>query len=105
MRSRRPSTSNRGPGHRSMPNFYYKATDPAGKWVSGEIHGATRERATAQLIGQGLFVESLAEIEPHAPPARSAVSRQDTIELIEQLASLTRSGLPLPSGLRAAGQE
>jgi type II secretory pathway component PulF len=88
-----------------MPNFYYRATDSSGKWVSGEINGDSHEQATAQLISQGLFVESLAETESHAPPMRSVASQQDLVELIEQLASLTRSGLPLPSGLRAAGQE
>lgn len=33
------------------------------------------------------------------------ISGRESVELVEQLVSLTRSGLPLPSGLRAAGEE
>ena len=88
-----------------MPNFYYKATDSSGKWVSGEIREETRDQAAAQLIGRGLFVESLTEGESHAPAAKSGFSGRELVELIEELSTLTRSGLPLPSGLRAAGRE
>ena len=88
-----------------MPNFYYKATDAVGKWVSGEIQGATREQAEARLVGQGFLVEDLTEVESHKPPAKATASPEDLIALVEQLSSLSRSGLPLPSGLRAAGEE
>jgi type IV pilus assembly protein PilC len=88
-----------------MPNYLYKATDAGGKWLTGEIHGATREQAEARLLEQGLLVESLHEAEVLTSRWVSTGSRADLVELVEQLASLTRSGLPLPSGLRAAGQE
>ena len=35
----------------------------------------------------------------------ASVTRREVAEMVEQLAALTRSGLPLPSGLRAAGAE
>ncbi len=38
-------------------------------------------------------------------PAPGRLSRADLVELIEQIAALTRSGVPLPSGLRAAANE
>jgi type II secretory pathway component PulF len=88
-----------------MPNYLYKATDPDGKWRSGEIQGATREEAEARLLERGLVVESLSEAEPARPIRDSSSSRRELVELVGQLASLTRSGLPLPSGLRAAGRE
>ena len=88
-----------------MANFRYNATDSGGKWVSGEVQGADRDEVEARLRGDGLRVESLTEAEA-VPTARSSpASERDMVELIEQLASLTRSGLPLPSGLRAVGEE
>ena len=87
-----------------MPNYYYKATDVQGRWLSGEIEGSTRVEATRRLAERGLAVESLeeAELPAHRGPS---VNRAELVELVEHLASLTRSGLPLPSGLRAAGLE
>jgi type II secretory pathway component PulF len=84
-----------------MPHYFYKATDADGKWRTGEIQGDTPDQAQATLREQGWIVESLTEAEP----ARSSGSRAELVELVEQLASLTRSGLPLPSGLRAAARE
>ncbi len=88
-----------------MPNYLYKATDAGGRWLSGEIQGATLEQAEASLVERGLVVESLSEAEPTPSTRDKASSRRELVELVEQLASLTRSGLPLPSGLRAAGLE
>jgi type II secretory pathway component PulF len=88
-----------------MPNYLYKATDGTGKWLSGEIQGVTRAQAEARLLEQGLLVESLHEAEPAPSPRRTATNRAEVVELVEQLAALTRSGLPLPSGLRAAAGE
>ena len=88
-----------------MPNYLYKATDAGGKWRSGEVQGATREEAEARLVQLGLSIETLDEAEPAPAHRGSSASRAELVELVEQLASLTRSGLPLPSGLRAAGQE
>ena len=88
-----------------MPNYLYRATDAGGKWLSGEIEGATREQAEARLLEQGLIVESLREAESASSYRGSVASRAELVELVDHLASLTRSGLPLPSGLRAAGRE
>jgi type II secretory pathway component PulF len=88
-----------------MPNYLYKATDSSGKWLTGEIQGETRERAEAGLLELGLLVESLSEAESPSESRGSSGTRAELVELVEQLASLARSGLPLPSGLRAAGME
>ncbi|WP_435006684.1 type II secretion system F family protein [Tundrisphaera lichenicola] len=85
-----------------MAKFRYGATDTSGKWISGESIGESREAVEADLNSRGLAVESLVEAEDFSG---SRLSRSDTSEFVEQLASLTRSGLPLPSGLRAAAAE
>ena len=88
-----------------MATFRYQATDPRGKVVFGEIQATTREEVEDLLRADDLLVENLTEAEPR-PLARSAtLSKSDLVELVEQLASLTRAGLPLASGLRAAGRE
>jgi type II secretory pathway component PulF len=85
-----------------MAKYRFNATDERGKWVSGEAEGESREAVEAQLRSESLAVESLIEAEGEAV---GRVSRRDSLELVEQLAGLARSGLPLPSGLRAAGAE
>ena len=88
-----------------MPNYLYKATDLDGKWLTGEVLGATREEAEARLLERGLLVEALSEAESPSFPRGSLDTGEDLAELVGQLSSLARSGLPLPSGLRAAGRE
>jgi type II secretory pathway component PulF len=39
------------------------------------------------------------------PETARTLSKGDLVELVEQLASLTRAGVPLPSGLRASAEE
>ncbi len=90
-----------------MPNFRYTASDAQGVWRTGEVEGDDREAVEARLARGGWVVESLREADsgPIEVAGGVALSRAEVAELVEQLASLTRSGLPLPSGLRAAGDE
>ncbi len=88
-----------------MPSYRYTAVNPQGKWITGEIHGQGRDHVEALLMADGLTVEKLGEAEPAPSSDLRAISRREVAELMEQLAALTRSGLPLPSGLRAAGEE
>ncbi len=88
-----------------MPNYRYNATDALGKWVSGEVHGTSFDEVEARLSGDGLRVEGLTEAEVEDAGRSAVASERETVELIEQIASLTRSGVPLPSGLRAVGEE
>jgi type II secretory pathway component PulF len=85
-----------------MPNFRYKATDAGGKRVSGEIEATSRDEAESLLRLDDLLVESMTEA---GSRPSSTISRGDAVELVEQLASLMRAGVPLASGLRAAGRE
>ncbi len=93
-----------------MPNFRYTASDRRGVWRTGEVEGPTRDEVAAGLVAEGLEVDSLVEAEPEPardvrPEAGVTLTRVEVAELVEQLEGLTRSGLPLPSGLRAAGLE
>lgn len=93
-----------------MPKFRYTASDRQGVWRTGEAQGETREEVEATLAAGGLVVESIREAEADAvaielAPVGGSLSRREVAELVEQLEGLTRAGLPLPSGLRAAGAE
>jgi len=88
-----------------MPRYLYRATDARRKRLTGEIEGEDRGHAEARLIEQGLLIETLDVVETVSDEQNQAVNRAELVELVEQLAALTRSGLPLPSGLRASAEE
>ncbi len=88
-----------------MPSYRYSGLDDQGRRVGGLIEAGTKGQAEAQLAADGFAVERLAIVEEGPVDFPGSVSRRDLAELVEQLAALTRSGLPLPSGLRAAGAE
>jgi type II secretory pathway component PulF len=85
-----------------MANYHYTATDARGQPVSGMIYATSREDLEELLRADDLLLLSASEVEPKSGPR---VSRNDVVELVEQLASLTRAGMPLASGLRAASEE
>jgi type II secretory pathway component PulF len=88
-----------------MATYHYKATDARGQPVTGTIHADSRGEVEALLLADDLLLESVLEVEPKSDGRGSRVSRDDLVELVEQLRSLARSGVPLASGLRAAGEE
>ena len=88
-----------------MAHFHYKATDARGEPVSGVLHADSREDLEELLRADDLLLVNALEVEPKVGPRASRVSRNDVVELVEQLESLTRAGVPLASGLRAAGEE
>ncbi len=93
-----------------MPTFRYTASDAQGVWRTGEAEGAGRAEVEARFRADGWIVESLREadaepVEVVEATVGGALTRREVAELVGQLEALTRSGLPLPSGLRAAGEE
>jgi len=88
-----------------MPSYRYSATNPAGKYVTGQLRGEGRAEVEARLKADGFDVDAISEIEEGDAAGPRELSRAEVADLIGQLAALTRSGLPLPSGLRAAGEE
>ncbi len=88
-----------------MAKYRYTATDKRGKWITGEAEGDGPEAVRTRLHAEGLAVDSMAEADGGDRAARLRASGRDSVEFAAQLAGLARSGLPLPSGLRAAGSE
>jgi type II secretory pathway component PulF len=93
-----------------MRHFRYNATDATGKWLAGQIPGESRAAVERVLLERGLTVQNLAEFETEdAEPGPilevTPLPQRDLVALVEQVIALTRSGLPIPGGLRAAAHE
>jgi type II secretory pathway component PulF len=86
-----------------VPSFAYRAQTREGIVVSGTIIAAGVEAATQQLA---LLQLRVIEIAPVAGGARPAPLRgDDFVAFNQQLAHLTKAGLPLEQGLRLIAQD
>jgi len=86
-----------------MPTFRFTARDRDGVTRSGEIDADGAEQAAARLEMRGLRVE---EVRPSASGMPAVpMSGHDASAFAGQLAGLVDAGLPLPTGLRALGEE
>ena len=85
--------------------FQFTATDEHGRPQSGLVAAAGRARAADQLQARGWTVLSLDPAIDGAAAGRGPLSERDALGLLEELQTLTRAGLPLPAGLRAAAAE
>src|SRR5438105_1196877 len=88
-----------------MPKFIYTASDADGHRISGELDAAGVDQVKARLTREGLRLELVAEAGPEGGTVPVRLSEREVGEWVEHLVALTRAGLPLPSGLRASGQE
>lgn len=83
-----------------MPTFTYKVKDGPVKSLEGEIHAVSRDAALAQLDAMGYIPVWVRERDDHATASgrkgrgRRIRSRDITVFTL-QLASLTRSGVPI----------
>lgn len=100
-----------------MPEFEYQANDSEGRPVSGRVEADDVEQAIARLSERGLSVsvkdvvllvsqekdelDDAILVDEPAP----RLTRRETTELVETVAGLTASDLPLSAGLRAAAEE
>lgn len=80
-----------------MPLYEYDALTAHGRVVTGTVEADTGDAASAQLTAMDLRVQSLRQAK-HAPKGR--IGRAEFLLFNQQLASITRSGLPLERGLR-----
>jgi general secretion pathway protein F len=89
-----------------MAEFVYKAIDSRGGFVTGKLQAQSLQAATRQLIELGY---TPLNTEPESAKARGvwsslvprpAVSNRDVTVLLQDLALLLRSGLPLDEGLK-----
>jgi len=81
-----------------MATFEYNALTSAGRLMKGTIEAGSREEANEQLQQMQLSVNSLDKAKPEKP--RTAIGRNQFMLFNQQLASITKAGIPLEKGLR-----
>jgi len=86
-----------------MATFEYNALTAGGRLMKGTIEAATPEEAGKQLAQMGLVVNAIEKGKTERP--RTSVGRGEFLLFNQQLASITRAGIPLERGLRELGQD
>jgi type IV pilus assembly protein PilC len=86
-----------------MAIFQYDALTTAGRLMKGTVEAGSPEEASSQLAGMGLLVNTLEKARPAHP--RTAIGRNEFLLFNQQLASITRAGIPLERGLRELAQD
>ena len=86
-----------------MANFQYDALTTAGRLMKGTVEAGSPEEASSQLAGMGLLVNTLEKARPEHP--RTAIGRNEFLLFNQQLASITRAGIPLERGLRELARD
>jgi type II secretory pathway component PulF len=81
-----------------MATFEYNALTSAGRLMKGSIEAASREEAGELLKQMQLTVNSIEKAKPAKP--KTAVGRNEFMLFNQQLASITKAGIPLEKGLR-----
>jgi type II secretory pathway component PulF len=81
-----------------MATFEYNALTSAGRLMKGTIEAGSREEANEQLKQMQLSVNSLDKAKLKKP--RTAIGRNQFMLFNQQLASITKAGIPLEKGLR-----
>jgi type II secretory pathway component PulF len=86
-----------------MATFEYNALTSAGRLMKGTIEAGTPEEAKEQLGQMGLVVNAIEKDQARQP--KTAVGRSEFLLFNQQLASITRAGIPLERGLRELAQD
>ena len=81
-----------------MATFEYNALTSAGRLMKGTIEAGSREEADEQLKQMQLAVNSINKAKPEKP--KTAIGRNQFMLFNQQLASITKAGIPLEKGLR-----
>jgi len=81
-----------------MPSFVYRAKSGPGKTVEGELHAESRADAVARLDAMGYIPVTVNEkgvVQPRRRLRGRRIGQRDVTLFTRQLASLTRSGVPI----------
>ncbi len=81
-----------------MATFKYNALTSAGRLMKGTIEAGSREEAGELLQQMELAVNSIEKAKPKKP--KTAIGRNEFMLFNQQLASITKAGIPLERGLR-----
>jgi type II secretory pathway component PulF len=86
-----------------MALFQYHALTAEGRLMSGTLEAGSPDEARSLLTGMNLTVDSLEKAEKKMP--RTLPGRNEFLLFNQQLASLTKAGIPLEQGLRELSQD
>ena len=81
-----------------MATFEYNALTSAGRLMKGTIEAGTNQEAGELLKQMQLVVNSVEKARPEKP--KTAIGRNEFVLFNQQLASITKAGIPLERGLR-----
>jgi len=81
-----------------MATFQYQAVTPAGRLMKGAVEAGSQPEAAQMLEQMQLTVNALAKAEPES--SATSVGRNEFLLFNQQLASITKAGIPLDRGLR-----
>lgn len=81
-----------------MATFQYQALTTAGRLMTGTLEAASHDQVNEMLQEMQLDVNSITQAQPEK--AKTAIGRNEFILFNQQLASLTKAGVPLEKGLR-----
>lgn len=81
-----------------MATFQYNALTSAGRLMKGTIEAGTQQEAAETLEQMQLNVNSVETAKPEKP--KTAIGRNEFLLFNQQLAAITKAGIPLERGLR-----
>ena len=80
-----------------MATFQYDALTSAGRLMKGTIEAGTQQEAAETLQQMQLNVSSVEAAKPQKP--KTSIGRNEFLLFNQQLASITKAGIPLERGL------
>ena len=81
-----------------MATFEYSALTSGGRLMKGTIEAGSPEQASGMLADMQLTVNEISKAAEGKP--KTAIGRSEFLLFNQQLASLTKAGIPLDRGLR-----
>ena len=81
-----------------MAMFQYQALTTTGRFMSGTVEANSSEQATEMLQDMQLRVNTIEKASARKP--KTAIGRNEFLLFNQQLAAITKSGIPLEKGLR-----
>ena len=86
-----------------MATFEYNALTSGGRLMKGTIEAGTRDEADQLLEQMQLSINSIETAKPKK--AKTAIGRSEFLLFNQQLAALTKVGIPLERGLRELSKD